>query len=133
MMKKWIVIFGCCVLVTGLAVAGVGFAKSESSKTREGTIRVEKQPEAEFPSMAKISMVQAVRNALDAVQGQVLKAELEDENGILVYGIEVVPADKSVVDVKVDAGTGKLLAMDRDKSDEEDHESGEHSDRDHED
>jgi len=44
----------------------------------------------------------------------------------------VVTADKTIVDVKVDAGSGKVLAMDRDKADDEDHESGEH-DRDRED
>jgi uncharacterized membrane protein YkoI len=62
-----------------------------------------------------------------------LKTELEDENGFLVYGIEVVSADKSVVDVKVDAGTGKVLAMEKDKADDEDRESGEANDRDRED
>jgi uncharacterized membrane protein YkoI len=62
-----------------------------------------------------------------------LKTELEDENGFLVYGIEVVSADKSVVDVKVDAGTGKVLTMEKDKADDEDRESGEDNDRDRED
>jgi uncharacterized membrane protein YkoI len=83
--------------------------------------------------MAKISMDQAVERALASVQGQILKTELEDENGFLVYGIEVVSADKSVVDVKVDAGTGKVLAMEKDKADDEDRESGEDNDRDRED
>jgi uncharacterized membrane protein YkoI len=31
---------------------------------------------------------------LGAVQSQVLKMELEDENGFLVYGVEVVTANK---------------------------------------
>jgi uncharacterized membrane protein YkoI len=62
-----------------------------------------------------------------------LKTELEDENGFLVYGIEVVSADKSVVDVKVDAGTGKVLAMEKDKADDEERESGEDNDQDRED
>ena len=133
MKKKWIAVIGSGALVAGLAVAGTGFAKSEGVEVRGGTIRIEKQYESEFPSMAKISMDQAVRNALASVQGQVLKTELEDENGFLVYGIEVVPADKSVVDVKVDAGTGRVLAMNRDKADDEGHESREHGDREDED
>ncbi|HDR14201.1 MAG TPA: hypothetical protein ENN79_01700 [Desulfobacteraceae bacterium] len=130
MKKKWIAIIGSGALVTGLAVAGASFAKSAGGEVRGGTIRIEKQSEAEFPSMAKISMEQAVQNALASVQGQVLKTELEDENGFLVYGVEVVSSDKSVVDVKVDAGTGKVLAMEKDKADDEDHEPGEDSDRD---
>ncbi len=133
MKRKWIAIIGSGALVTGLALAGASFAKSEGGGVSGGTIRIEKQAEVEFPSMAKISMDQAVQKALSSVQGQVLKTQLEDENGFLVYGIEVVSADKSIVDVKVDAGTGNVLAMDRDKADGEGHESGEHGDRDSED
>jgi uncharacterized membrane protein YkoI len=134
MKKKWIAIIGSGVLVIGLAVAGASFAKSDDSDVRNGTIRLENQVEADFPAMAKITRDQAVQKALASVQGQVLKIELEDENGFLVYGVEVVTADKSIVDIKVDAGSGKVLAMDRDKADDEEHESGEHGgDRDRED
>jgi len=47
MKKKWITIIGSGALVTGLAVAGASFAKSESSEVRGGTIRIERRPEAE--------------------------------------------------------------------------------------
>lgn len=120
-------------LVASIAVAGVAFADSDDNKIRNGTIRLEQQSEAEFPSIAKISMDKAVQQALASVHGRVLKAELEDENGFLVYGVEVVTADKTIVDVKVDAGSGKVLAMERDKADDEDHNSGEDNERHHED
>ena len=108
-------------------------ADSDDSEIHNGTIRVERQSEAEFPSMAKISMGQAIQKALASVQGRVLKTELEDENGFLVYGVEVATADKTIVDVKVDAGSGKVLAMERDKADDEDHDSGEEDGRDRDD
>ena len=134
MKKKWINIIGSGVLVIGLALAGASLAKSDDSGVRDGTIRIENQVEADFPALAKITWNQAVQKALSAVHGQVLKTELEDENGFLVYGIEVVTADKAIVDVKVDAGSGKVLAMDRDKADDEDHEhSDKNDDRDRED
>lgn len=133
MKKKWIAIIGSGALVVGIAVAGVSFADSDDNEIRNGTIRIEKQSEAEFPSIARISMDQAVQQALASVQGQVLKTELEDENGFLVYGVEVVTADKAIVDVKVDAGSGEMLAMERDKADDEDHDVGEENDRDRED
>ena len=117
-------------LVLGLAVAGASFADSDEAEVRGGTIRIEDQAEADFPALAKITHDQAVQKALAAVQGQVLKTELEDENGFLVYGVEVVTADKTIVDVKVDAGSGEVLAMDRDKTDDEDNESGEHEEDD---
>ena len=134
MKKKWINIIGSGVLVIGLALAGASLAKSDDSGVRDGTIRIENQVEADFPALAKITWNQAVQKAVGAVHGQVLKTELEDENGFLVYGIEVVTADKAIVDVKVDAGSGKVLAMDRDKADDEDHEhSDKNDDRDRED
>jgi hypothetical protein len=43
-------------LVIGIAVVGVSSADSNHRKIRNGTIRAEKQSEAEFPSTAKISM-----------------------------------------------------------------------------
>jgi hypothetical protein len=134
MNKQWVIILSNGALVFALVFAGTGFAKSNDNKVIGGTIRIENQVEADLPALAKLTLDQAVHNALAAVQGKILKAELENENGFLVYGVEVVAADKSIVDVKVDAGTGKLLAMDRDKVDDKDHGSSEHgNDLDHED
>jgi len=59
-------------------------------------------------------MDRAVQKTLAAVSGRVLKTELEDENGFLVYGVEVVTPDRTVMDVKVDAGSGKVLAIEQD-------------------
>jgi hypothetical protein len=128
MKKKWIAMIGSGVLVIGLAVGGESFADSDEAEVRGGTIRIKNQGEADFPTLAKITHDQAVQKALAAVQGRVLKTELEDENGFLVYGVEVVAADKAIVDVKVDAGSGKVLAMDRDEADK--HEHGGYRDRD---
>jgi uncharacterized membrane protein YkoI len=130
MKKKWITAIGSGALIMGIAVAGVSFADTE---IHNGTIRIEKQSEAEFPSMAKVSMEQAVNIAQASVPGQVLKTGLEDEDGYLVYGVEVVAADKSVVEVKVDAGSGKVLAMEQDKADKDDNGSDESDDHDGED
>ena len=132
MKNRWIVVVGSGALIFGLAVAGFGFADSEEVEIRNGTIRVEHRSEADFPSMAKISMVDAAQKALASVHGQVLKTALEDENGFLVYGVEVVAADKAIMEVKVDAGSGMVLAMERDRTDDEDedHESDEHGHRD---
>ncbi|MGB5986581.1 MAG: PepSY domain-containing protein [Desulfobacterales bacterium] len=121
-------------MVTGIALGGASFSDSDETEVSGGTIRIENQSEADFPTWAGITHDQAGEKALAAVQGQVLKTELEDENGFLVYGVEVVAADKAIMEVKVDAGTGKVLAMDRDKTDDEDHESHERdSDRERED
>ena len=108
-MKKTIIagIAGSALIFT-LAAGGTGLAKSQNQPIN-GTIKVERQAEAEYPSLAKIDMDQAMAAALAAVPGKVLKAELDDENGFLVYEIEVVAANKNVMKVKVDAGDGKVL------------------------
>ena len=133
MNKKWIKIIGSCALVAGLAVAGTSIAKSNDLEVRGGTVQIEKQSEADYPALANITFDQAAAKALDAVKGQPLKMELENENGFLVYDIEVVTAEKAIAEVKVDAGSGKVLAMAWDEVDEnESHGSNEHADKDYE-
>lgn len=41
--------------------------------------------------------------------GTVLQAEIENENGCAVYGVDIKSADGKVHDVKVDAGTGAVV------------------------
>jgi uncharacterized membrane protein YkoI len=117
----WIVKVGSGAIMGALVVVGVGFAKSDGGDVREGTIRIENQVEADFPAMARIKTDQAIQAALRAVQGRILKTELENEDGFLVYGVEVVTPSKTIMDVKVDAGTGKVLAMEKDPEDNDDH------------
>ena len=134
MNKKWIAMIGTGAIIVGLSIAGASFAKADSHEVQDGTIRLEHQSEADFPALAQITFVQAVKKALDAVKGEVLQTELENENGFLVYSVEIVTADKSIMDVKVDAGSGKVLAMERDTNDDEDRASDEHdADRDDDD
>ena len=125
MKKKWVHIIGSGALIVGLAGVGTSFAKSEDNEIHDGTIRIDRQAEADFPSLAKLTFQEAIRKALAAVHGQVLKTQLENEDGFLVYGVEVVTADKVIMEVKVDAGSGKVLTMNRDKVDDDDHEHGE--------
>ena len=134
MNKKWIAMIGTGAIIVGLSIAGASFAKADSHEVQDGTIRLAHQSEADFTALAQITFVQAVQKALDAVKGEVLKTELENETGFLVYSVEIVTADKSIMDVKVDAGSGKVLAMERDTNDDEDRASDEHdADRDDDD
>ncbi|WHY56476.1 PepSY domain-containing protein [Peribacillus simplex] len=57
---------------------------------------------------AKISSDQAEKIALKAVDGQVTDAELDSENGTLVYELEIKQGQREY-DVVVDATTGKVL------------------------
>ncbi len=115
------------VLVALIAIGGVSAQQAKNT----GSIQVKSEDEAGFAGMAKVSLDSAVSAALKAVPGKVLKAELENENGYLVYGIEIAKADHQIADVKIDAGNGKILKIDTDRNDNEGHE-GEDSDNGHE-
>lgn len=58
--------------------------------------------------LAKISADQAKAAALAAVPGTVVKVTLDNENGAVVYSVEV-DTGHGVIDVKVDAGNGAIL------------------------
>lgn len=75
--------------------------------------------EAQLQSLAKITKQQAIDAALKQVPGKLVKAELDNEDGNLVYSVEVkTPA--GISDVKVDAGNAKVLFVDRDDEEDDD-------------
>jgi len=43
------------------------------------------------------------------VPGTVVRSSLDNENGCLVYSVEIQSADGKVHDIKVDAGTGTVV------------------------
>ena len=64
-----------------------------------------------------ISLVQAVTAAEQHVGGKASRAELENENGRLVYGIEVAN-NAQTVDVKIDAVNGSVVSAQLDQGDQ---------------
>jgi uncharacterized membrane protein YkoI len=68
---------------------------------------------------AKIDLAKAVAAAEQHVGGKASKGEYERHKGQWVYDIEVVK-DKKVMDVKVDAGSGKVISATEDKADQDD-------------
>lgn len=99
------------VLVTSQANA----EKSTAEKPVAGTIRVTKAPKrVDLPALAKISFDQALQAAIAAAPGQVVKAELEVEDGCLMYSFEIVTSKHAIVEVEIDAGNGAVLDIDRD-------------------
>lgn len=87
------------------------------TEEQEGNDRSEAAESAQLSALARISSGQARAAALARVPGTVLDAELDNENGNVVYSVEVRKADRSVVDIKVDAGTGQVLHIETDEND----------------
>ena len=80
-----------------------------------GSERAEAQA---LQSKATVSAAEARSAALAAVPGTAGEVELENENGNVVYGVDVKKADGAQVDVKVDAGNARVLHQEADDGDE---------------
>jgi len=92
-----------------------------------GTAVAAKSPEndALTISRAGISLVQAVGAAEQHVGGKASRAEYERYKGQGVFDVEVVKG-ATVMDVKVDAGNGKVIEATADTADHDD--GGDHED-----
>jgi uncharacterized iron-regulated membrane protein len=113
--------------VIGLAALGASLAFAGMSKSHEGP-----ENDAALLPQAKISLTQAIAAAEGQVPGKAVRAELENENGTAVYGVEV-SSGAQATDVKVDANSGKILSAQADRPDhdakgEKDEKGGERED-----
>jgi len=70
--------------------------------------------EAELLKQARVTKHQAKKIALARVKGGTIKsADLEKENGVLIWSFDVAqPGKKDVTEVWVDATTGKITSVD---------------------
>lgn len=60
----------------------------------------------------RINSEAAIQIALQRVPGQVIKVELDDENGILVYEIDI-RTPTGIYEVHVNAVNGQILKVER--------------------
>jgi uncharacterized membrane protein YkoI len=111
-----------------LIALGVGFsAHSHAQNAGTGhtpayrsSIRIQDQDDRErseaarLAALARIDAAQAMTSALAHVHGKVLRVALGNENGHLVYSVEIKTSNNQVRDVKVDAGNGAVLHIDAD-------------------
>ncbi|MFE7466657.1 PepSY domain-containing protein [Streptomyces sp. NPDC057499] len=113
-MKRKIVIAAvtAAVLAGGTAATAVAFADDNDSEVRSSVAS---------GHAAKVDVKEAVAAALKAVPGTATEAELDDEDGGLVWEVDVYGSDKARHDVTVDAGNGKVLGKhtDEDKADDD--------------
>ena len=78
-------------------------------------------------AQTKVTLIQAVTAAEKKLGGRAAHAELNDENGKLVYGVEVINGTQAT-DVKVDAMSGQILSAKADQADAEHEGQGESND-----
>ncbi|MFE4332042.1 PepSY domain-containing protein [Streptomyces sp. NPDC056831] len=121
-MKRKIVIAAvtAAVLVGGGAATAIAFAGDDSHD--RGT-----RSSAASGSTARVTVGDAVAAAVGAVPGTVTEAELDVEDGRLVWEVDVYGSDRAWHDVTVDAGNGKVLA--KHTSDDNDGDRDRHASR----
>ena len=97
------------ILAAAVSTAG-GLAYAKQSGAME-------EDSAADLARSKISLSQAIGTAEAHVTGKAVKAELDSERGTLAFNVEVITADKKVMDVSVDANDGKVLSSQLDTVD----------------
>ena len=91
-----------------------GSKKGEKGEETEN--KAEGAESERLKSLARITPEQASAAALAQVPGTVKKVELENEDGNVVYGVQIKTANGES-DVKVDAGDGRVLHIEKDGED----------------
>lgn len=121
--RKFIVT-GAAAIGVMLGAAGVTAAATNSDSSNQASEQADSSPSytssitttegATLDGLAKITSQQANAAAVTATGGTSGKVELENENGNVVFGVEITQADGTKLDVKVDAGNGAVLAKEAD-------------------
>ncbi len=93
-----------------LAASLTTYSLAKEEKAAVGSIRpAGKIRPADLPSMAKVSFDTAMKAALAAAPGHIIKAEPEVDDGYLIYSFEIVGADKSITEAGIDVGKGNAF------------------------
>lgn len=82
----------------------------------EATLPEDEAAEADaLAALATVSQADAEAAALAAVSGEIVQAELDDENGFVIWSIEVRDGAGTVHDVAIDAGNAQVLGTQADE------------------
>jgi uncharacterized membrane protein YkoI len=133
-------LIACALLAVSLAVGAIGTAGAlhtdklssasdngldgqdaqepayTSSVVIQDSTMTENQEAQALQQYATISQQTAVNVALNEIPGTPVKVVLENENGNVVYSVEILTSSGNM-DVKVDAGNGQVLGIDTNNED----------------
>lgn len=105
---------------TGAPTPGAdGDERGESSFA--GTIKAPAENKSDAAALAKLATVteqEATKAATDLVPGTISKIALDDEDGFVVWEVDITTADGTMVEVLVDAGNVGNTAQESEDADE---------------
>lgn len=64
-----------------------------------------------YSRYSRISIEDAMSIATEQIPGEVVKVELDRDDGILIYEIEIINTQGIKYEVEIDAQTGRILKM----------------------
>lgn len=103
---------------SSVTIATTPEGADEGSEADEA--KADKAEQAKLEKVAKIDTKAAEAAATGKVPGKVIESELEEEDGNVVFDVEVEAAAGKITEVTVDAGNGKVLAQEAEDADEAD-------------
>ncbi len=109
-------------LIVGGTIAGLTTAAVAKENKEQD------QDSAKLEAQAGITKADAEKLALaKAPGGKVKEVELEEEDGVLVWSIDIAtPGTKDITEVLVDAKTGKVVSVEKETSKEQTEENKGH-------
>jgi len=120
--SSWLALLVCLLLFS--SIWSTAFSQENkiehSLLTIKGTVKTEGHTKADYPALARISCKDAIESATKRVPGKVIECKLENEDGSLVYGVEIASSDQTIIEVQVDAGSGAILSVEEDSPENED-------------
>ncbi len=109
----------------GLIVEGVIDIKSIPSEVEIGSVKISNDDDITMAKLATVTSSEASRISSIAISGNVVETKLEDENGYLVWKVEMIDGNGHEAELMIDAGNGRLLAAENNDEDDEDDEDDE--------
>lgn len=85
-------------------------------KSKQEKLDAEELAEQEIMKQAQISLMQAMQKATQAINGKVIEAEFDLENGKPVYDIEIAKGTQ-IYDLMIDSMTGRVISSQLDQDD----------------
>jgi uncharacterized membrane protein YkoI len=79
----------------------------------------ESKETVEMAAKAKVTIDEAIKTASEKVPGKVVEAELEKNHNTLVWEVEVVTAENKVMEVHIDAESGAVIGVEKEKPETE--------------
>ncbi|MEQ8168197.1 MAG: PepSY domain-containing protein [Candidatus Eremiobacterota bacterium] len=86
---------------------------------KPGSITLEKQDEAKYPDMVKISFKDAINMAIQKDSDKLVSIELDELDEYLVYEIKILTSEKQLKQIILDPGTGEILRSSIEKTEED--------------